>query len=256
MARIRTIKPEFPQSESMGMVSRDARLLFIMLFTLADDEGRLRGNSRMLASLLFPYDIDAPKLIDKWISELGKQKCIIQYQIEDATYIQICKWLNHQKIDKPSKSKIQPPDEYSITFANIREDSLLDQGKDQGKDQGSKDQGSSIKESISDFDFEKFWIVYDKKVERVLAEKSWKKLSIDENLFNLIIESAKKYCAATPDKIYRKNPATWLNGKCWNDEIVITTPKGYESAKDKSRREFNEAIWGKVKDDQPIIDIN
>lgn len=250
MARIRTIKPEFPQSESMGSVSRDARLLFIMLFTLADDEGRLRGNSRMLASLLFPYDSDAPKLIDKWVDELINQRCIIRYQIEDATYIQICKWLNHQKIDKPSKSKIAPPNADSIEFANIREESLLDQGKDQGKDQVS-----SIRESISDFDFEKFWVVYDKRVEKVAAEKSWKKLTLDENLFDLIIESAKKYCAATPDKTYRKNPATWLNGKCWNDEIVISTPKVYESAKDKANREMAEQIWGKVKNES-IIDIN
>ena len=137
MARIRTIKPEFPQSESMGAVSRDARLLFIMLFTLADDEGRLRGNSRMLASLLFPYDADAPKLIDKWVDELITQRCIVRYQIEDATYVEICKWLNHQKIDRPSKSKIPAPPEGSKTFAKIREDSLLDQGRDQGKDQGS-----------------------------------------------------------------------------------------------------------------------
>jgi len=42
MARIRTIKPEFPHSESMGRVSRDARLLFVMLFTIVDDEGRAR----------------------------------------------------------------------------------------------------------------------------------------------------------------------------------------------------------------------
>ena len=138
MARIRTIKPEFPQSESMGAVSRDARLLFIMLFTLADDEGRLRGNSRMLASILFPYDTDAPKLIDKWIDELITQKCIVRYQIEDATYVEICKWLNHQKIDKPSKSKLPAPPEDSRIFAKIREDSSEDQGRDQGKDQGSR----------------------------------------------------------------------------------------------------------------------
>jgi len=138
MARIRTIKPEFPQSESMGAVSRDARLLFIMLFTLADDEGRLRGNSRMLASILFPYDTDAPKLIDKWIDELITQKCIVRYQIEDATYVEICKWLNHQKIDKPSKSKLPAPPEDSRGFAKIREDSSEDQGRDQGKDQGSR----------------------------------------------------------------------------------------------------------------------
>ena len=39
MARIRTIKPEFPQSETIGKLSREARLLFIQLWTLADDEG-------------------------------------------------------------------------------------------------------------------------------------------------------------------------------------------------------------------------
>src|SRR6478735_5662947 len=80
LARIRTIKPEFPQSESMGRISRDSRLLFIMLWTLADDEGRLRGNSRMLASLLFPYDDDAPKLIPKWLVELEQESCVIVYE--------------------------------------------------------------------------------------------------------------------------------------------------------------------------------
>jgi hypothetical protein len=253
MARIRTIKPEFPQSESMGAVSRDARLLFIMLFTLADDEGRLRGNSRMLASILFPYDSDAPKLTDKWVNELINQRCIIRYQIEDATYIQICKWLNHQKIDKPSRSKIPPPNDDSIAFANVREDSLLDQGRDQGKDQ---DQGSRIKESIPDFDFEKFWNVYDKKVEKPAAEKAWNKISLDDHLFDLIIEAAKKYQAATPDKTYRKNPATWLNGKCWNDEIVVAGNRGYESAKDKSRRTAYEQLTGRSANHESIRDIN
>ena len=33
VARIRTIKPEFPQSESVGRLSRDARLLFILVWS-------------------------------------------------------------------------------------------------------------------------------------------------------------------------------------------------------------------------------
>lgn len=134
MARIRTIKPEFPQSESMGRVSRDARLTFIELWTLADDEGRLRGNSRMLASLLFPYDDDAPSLIDTWLTELESENCIVRYQVDGQSYLQICKWLEHQKIDRASKSKIPP-------LSNAREDSRglvlgVDQGVDQGMDQG------------------------------------------------------------------------------------------------------------------------
>lgn len=135
MGRIRSIKPEFPQSESMGNVSREARLTFIMLWTLADDEGRLRGNSRMLASLLFPYDQDAGDLIDDWLFELERECCIVRYKNGKDSYMQLCNWLIHQKIDKPSKSKIAPFDESSRILANPRVGI---------KDQGSKDQGSGI----------------------------------------------------------------------------------------------------------------
>jgi hypothetical protein len=139
MARIRTIKPEFPQSESMGRVSRESRLCFIMLWTLADDSGRLRGHSRMLASLLFPYDADAPSLIDDWLSELESERCIIRYVADGTSYVEICNWLNHQKIDRPSPSKIPPSDEQSRTIAKPRETSSED-----------LDQGSRIKEGIKD----------------------------------------------------------------------------------------------------------
>ena len=106
MGRIRTIKPEFPQSESMGRVSRESRLCFILLFTLADDSGRLRGNSRMLASLLYPYDDDAKKHIGGWLAELHKEQCITCYDVEGDSYIELNKWGDHQKIDKPTPSKL------------------------------------------------------------------------------------------------------------------------------------------------------
>lgn len=145
MARIRSIKPELPQSESMGNVSRDARLTFIQLFTLADDEGRLRGNSRMLASLLFPYDDGEDgrprttgKDVETWMVELEREGCIVRYQIDGAAYVQIANWLIHQKIDKPSKSKIPPFVEPPRILANPREASSEDQGpriKDQGEEE-------------------------------------------------------------------------------------------------------------------------
>jgi len=141
MPRIRTIKPEFPQSESMGRISRDARLCFIELWTIADDSGRLRGSSRMLASLLFPYDNDAPKLIDGWLTELIKEHCIIRYQVNSQHYIEISNWCLHQKIDKPSPSKLPPLSNVREDSPNIREYSSEDQGprtkdQDQGMDQG------------------------------------------------------------------------------------------------------------------------
>lgn len=143
MARIRTIKPEFPQSESMGRVSRDARLTFIQMWTLADDAGRLRGSSRMLASLLYPYDDDARALIDGWLAELEHENCIARYSVDGATYIQILKWLSHQRIDHPSPSKLPEFDESSRILANPREPSCLDlegtkEGTKEGTDVGQK----------------------------------------------------------------------------------------------------------------------
>lgn len=137
MARIRTIKPEFPQSESMGKVSRDARLLFIELWTICDDSGITRAASRMLASLLFPYDDDAPGLIDGWLGELEGQGCISRYCVDGASYIKVQKWAEHQRIDKPSPSKFPPFPEASRTFPEASRKIVQDQGprtKDQGGD--------------------------------------------------------------------------------------------------------------------------
>lgn len=106
MARIRTIKPEFPQSESIGKLSRDARLLYIQLWTIVDDEGRARAASRMLSSLLYPYDDEARGLMDGWLAELERGEHIRRYEVDGGQYLEIVKWLEHQKIDRPSKSRL------------------------------------------------------------------------------------------------------------------------------------------------------
>lgn len=146
MPRIRTIKPEFPQSESMGRVSREARLLFVLLFTIVDDDGRTRGSSRMLASLLFPYDDDAAGLIDRWLDELEREGCVRRYEVDGSIYLEICNWLKHQKIDKPSKSRLPSFDEGSRAVAKPREESATDLGPstlDLGPSTRIKDQDSA-----------------------------------------------------------------------------------------------------------------
>jgi hypothetical protein len=137
--RIRTIKPEFWQSESMSRVSREARLLFVGLWSMADDSGKTRAASRMLASTLFPYDDEVPNLISGWLDELEKEKAIRRYEVDGSHYLIIPKWAEHQKIDKPSKSKLPDFVEGSRVLAESSRKIALDQGsgiRDQGKDQG------------------------------------------------------------------------------------------------------------------------
>lgn len=106
MPRIRTIKPEFSQSETIGKLSREARLLFIQLWTFVDDHGRARGSSRLIAASLYPYDDDVLPMIDGWFYELEANNCARRYTIDGDTYLEIQNWKKHQRIDNAGKSRI------------------------------------------------------------------------------------------------------------------------------------------------------
>lgn len=138
MGRIRTIKPEFPQSETLGRVSRDARLLFVNLFTLCDDAGRTRAASRVLANLLYPYDDDARDLMDGWLAELERVGAIRRYCVEGCSYLDIPNWRKHQKIDKPSAPKYPPFVEDS---RGVDEDSRTLADRSCGDRKGSEGKG-------------------------------------------------------------------------------------------------------------------
>lgn len=129
MPRIRTIKPEFPQSESIGRLSREARLLFILLWTVADDHGRTRAAPRYLVGQLYPYDNDAVGLIEDWLSELETVGKIRRYEVEGSQYLDIPSWCEHQRVDNAGKSRIPPCPAESLrepprTAATVREPPL------------------------------------------------------------------------------------------------------------------------------------
>ena len=76
--------------------------------------------------------------------------------------------------------------------------------------------------------FNDFWKLYDKQVDRKKCLDKFLKLTDDE--IKLIFENLPNYILNTPDKQFRKNPITWINGKCWNDtefnkpKQIIYTP--------------------------------
>lgn len=72
---------------------------------------------------------------------------------------------------------------------------------------------------IDKFDFNSFWILYDKKVGvKEVLEKKWNLLS--ENEKKQIFEYVPKYKISQPDKKFRKDPSTFLNQKAWNNELI------------------------------------
>jgi hypothetical protein len=115
MARIRTIKPDLWEDESIGLVSRDARLLFIGLITQADDSGRLRGDLRLLRAKVFPYDESLTTSdIECWLDELTRAGLVVIY---DAGFrcIALPSWKHNQKINRPFPSRLPaPPRDHSL----------------------------------------------------------------------------------------------------------------------------------------------
>jgi Uncharacterized protein conserved in bacteria len=69
-------------------------------------------------------------------------------------------------------------------------------------------------------EFERFLEVYGKRTDKMRAFKAWCKLRPAPELVEIMLERAAAYRDATPDKQFRKSPVTWLNGRCWEDEIV------------------------------------
>jgi hypothetical protein len=66
--------------------------------------------------------------------------------------------------------------------------------------------------------FETFWNLYEKKFDRERCKTKWKNLTDLERL--MCIEKVPDYVRSTPDPKFRKNPATYLNNKSWNNEII------------------------------------
>lgn len=67
------------------------------------------------------------------------------------------------------------------------------------------------------FSFDEFWNTYGKKVDTKKCKDKFDKLTEKEK--EQIKSTINDYINSTPDVQYRKNPLTYLNGKCWMDEI-------------------------------------
>ena len=109
--------------------------------------------------------------------------------------------------------------------------------KSKSKSKSKRDNDSDSKKEVTNDRFAEFWDLYGKKVGRPKCEKKFSRLTSTEIV--LLFTNLPLYIKSKPDKQYRKDPIKWLNGKCWNDEVITNekhennTPKlsAYERAR-------------------------
>lgn len=112
MPRIRTVKPEFWEDEVVGLLPRDARLLFIATFNMADDEGLLRWTPAYIKANAFMYDDDLTVPgVGKLMQLLTDAGLVFTYIGGVARQQMACvvNFRKHQRINRPQKSKLPPP---------------------------------------------------------------------------------------------------------------------------------------------------
>jgi uncharacterized phage protein (TIGR02220 family) len=109
------IDPNIWQSEDFAKLTNFSKLVFIGLFSNADDHGRGRAKPSYIKSILFPYS-DQLRVadIDTALSEIALNMSITFYQHNGNEYYRLDNWADWQKVEKPSESKIPDFDEDSV----------------------------------------------------------------------------------------------------------------------------------------------
>lgn len=143
MPRRRMIDPDFWTDSKLAKASRDERLLFIGLFSNADDEGRIMASPAYLKSIIFPYDDD---ITTKQVQEMRDHIVqinpnVILYENAGEEYIQLKRWSRHQKPRYPKPSKFPPP-----AHCNQKDEGL--QQPCNQKDEGLQPSGVTVLDSI------------------------------------------------------------------------------------------------------------
>jgi predicted phage replisome organizer len=183
--------------------------------------GRIPYTDKMLATI-FRMKETTVTLALKTFEDFG------MIEIVDGV-ITIPNWGKHQNLDQ-LESKKQYMRNYMAEYREKQK--ALTSGKSNCKTNGKANVSQADKEEDIDKDkdkdkediysFDEFWSAYPKKKAKEAAKKAWAKLKPDESLgktiIQAVIESAKTKDWKKENGKYIPYPATYLNGKRWEDE--------------------------------------
>lgn len=225
--RIRGTKPEFWKSRRISSVSWDARLVLKGLESYVDDNGVGVDDIELIVTDVFPRDMFAKgsetvARVSEAISELHQAGLVHRYKAETDGLLYISFWESIQRIDKPGKGRNPRPDgtleykESEIRESVARPPEVRAPVTGEQRSRGTGDQGRSTSPATQD-DFLDWYIDYPRKESKGSAEKAYAKarrIATQEQLIEGVIRYRDD---PNREPSFTKLPATWLNGKCWED---------------------------------------
>ena len=246
--RARNIKPGFFKNEELAECSTWARLMFPGLWMMADREGKLENRPKRIKAEIFPFDnVDVAALV----CELEAHGLIKTYSIDGCAYIWIIKFCEHQRPHQNEVASVIPNYISTDEALATKVESACDQGAKHfalnpspsslnhesvntplpptGDAEVPKPKRERKPRSASSLpfadDFATFWKTYPRKVARPNAEKAWAKIVKAGELpdMDTLLAAVANQADAKDwrtDQTYCPHPATWLNGKRWEDSVT------------------------------------
>ena len=204
-------------------------LIWVMLLTMA---GRCNASGMIFLTENIPY---TPKMLADELDFEENTVVLALRALEDLNmvvtnkgYFAIAGWEEYQNIEGMDKireqNRIRQKNWYDRQKAlpNVKPNVSITQpnATEEDIEEDKEEELEKDKEDICSFD--EFWSAYPKKKAKEAARKAWAKLKPDETLgkeiIQAVIESAKTKDWLKENGKYIPYPATYLNGKRWEDE--------------------------------------
>ena len=204
-------------------------LIWVMLLTMA---GRCNASGMIFLTENIPY---TPKMLADELDFEENTVVLALRALEDLNmvvtnkgYFAIAGWEEYQNIEgmdrirEQNRLRKQKQRENKKLLADVSRDSHGTVTQCHATEEDIEEDKELEKEKEDIYPFEEFWTAYPKKKAKEAARKAWAKLKPDESLgkeiIQAVMESAKTNDWKKENGKYIPYPATYLNGKRWEDE--------------------------------------
>ena len=222
----RIIKESICTSDSVDQLGWFEEVLFYRLIVNCDDFGRFDGRTAVIKNRLFPLkDNLTLKNVETAINKLARVGLITPYESGGKPFLFLPTWNEHQSV-RAKRSKFPEPE---IICNQLQADeSKCPRNPIQSESNPIRNPNPNTRETRG-AEFEKFWSAYPRKEGKQKARAAFEKVEVPIETLLEAIENQKRSAQWCKDNgQYIPHPATWLNGKRWEDQMPMDTsiPKG------------------------------
>lgn len=240
----RILKESICTSDNLDTLSAFHETVFYRLIVNVDDYGRMDARPKILAARLFPLkDIRASQMEDA-LRALTSAELVILYTVDGKPFLQMKTWDRHQTV-RATKSRYPSPEDGEITSASTCMQLQADASecsRNPNRIRNRNPNPNPNAHAREDGFFDEFWAIYPKKQDKQHAKKAFEKINPDRSLLDKMISAVKQWSQSqqwTKDGgQFIPMPATWLNGKRWEDEAPVV--QGNVTAQQYSQRSYTE----------------